>query len=79
MLELRDIQGPSVSGYKMPVATFLFLQIESAAAGRKWLRTIADTITTAEIQPHLPASCVNVAFTLEGLKQLGVRSIFYFE
>jgi Dyp-type peroxidase family len=56
----------------MPAGKFLFLRIEARDAGRRWLRDIQDDITSAELRPSLPSSCVNVAFTCNGLRQLGV-------
>jgi Dyp-type peroxidase family len=72
MLELPDIQGPSVSGYKLPLATFVFLRIPGRAEGREWIRNIVDDITTGEVRAELPPSCVNVGFTFTGLQQLGL-------
>src|SRR4028118_1238046 len=72
MLELDDIQGVGVSGYGMPHARFLFLRIHTPEAGRQWIKHIIGRVTTARPWAEPPRSCVNVGFTHNGLKALGL-------
>jgi len=72
-----DIQGLIVSGYdKMKEAIFLLLTITDAADGRKWLSSLLPHITPVrERSEHLRLAHpthVNIAFTHEGLKALGL-------
>src|ERR1700683_2041664 len=72
-----DIQGLIVSGYdKMKEATFLLLTITDAADGRKWLSSLLSHITPVRERSELlrlaHRTHVNIAFTHEGLKALGL-------
>jgi Dyp-type peroxidase family len=77
---LADIQGFVTSGYgHLPVATYLFLHIDSADAGQQWLASVAPTITSAAPWPKTasgekikPPSAVNIGFTADGLTALGL-------
>lgn len=69
--ELVDIQGIVARGYgDLPRATFLLGRIEGAAEVRDWLAGILGLLTAADRRPDRRA--VNVAFTSEGLRRLGV-------
>jgi Dyp-type peroxidase family len=71
-LEVDDIQGVVLRGYRMAVGSYVFLHIDDAAAGRRWIRGITGEVTTAAPWDSKPDSAVNVAFTASGLRALGV-------
>lgn len=74
-LDLKDIQGIIVYGYgKLAAACFVLLQIANAGAAKNWLSKLADTITTAQTNPSQSGqqTCLNIAFTQDGLKALGL-------
>lgn len=71
VVELWDVQGIIRLGYgTMPHATFLLLEIVDPGAARGWLRELVGTITTADAE--LGDGCTNVAFTHDGLAELGL-------
>jgi Dyp-type peroxidase family len=70
-----DLQGNVLTGYGTCYrdARYLFLRVRDASGGRRWLRDLADEVTTA--RPHggnRPAHTLNVALTHGGLQALGV-------
>jgi len=70
-VEASDIQGLVRFGYAaLTEAAFLLLKIRDAAAARKWLSR--TSITTAEKMSRPPMTALQVAFTREGLEELGV-------
>src|SRR3954453_12411182 len=69
-LDRRDIQGFVLRGYNMPLATQLFYRFDTAAAGRRWLASMIDPVTTAEEWEATPAWCANLALTYPGLVAL---------
>ena len=75
-LELDDIQGYVVRGYKhMQYSRFVLLHVANAATAKKWLATLTDAITNATHIPNkadLPNTCLNLAFTSLGLRALGL-------
>lgn len=72
MLELDDIQGLVLRGYHLGFARFFFLRIATPEQGQRWLPTILDDLTTASEWTDKPLWCLNVAFTHDGLRALGV-------
>ena len=71
-LDFPNIQGFVVRGYRLPSAGYLFLRIEDAVKARAFLSdSIADVIT-AERWDVKPDSGINLAFSHEGLRALGV-------
>src|SRR2546428_787842 len=71
MLELKQIQGIVVSGYKdLPFSRFVFLKIKNVAGAKRWLDTIVTIVTTAAEKPKSVA--LNIAFTRKGLECLGL-------
>ncbi|MBA3946556.1 MAG: Dyp-type peroxidase [Herpetosiphonaceae bacterium] len=72
MLELDDIQGLTVRGYNLPVGRYIFLQITDAGKAQQWLAQIAAEITNATPRPDKLPACVNVAFSYNGLRALGL-------
>lgn len=72
MLELHDIQGSILRRNLMPCGTYLFLRIDDAADGRRWLRELVDPVTSATEWWEATRTTLNVAFTHAGLAALGV-------
>jgi Dyp-type peroxidase family len=71
-LDLHDIQGNILRGYrKESVARFLFLRIGNAAAGRKYLESLAEHVTVAAWGDNRPEAMTNVALSHAGLAALG--------
>lgn len=73
-LNLFDIQGFVARGYNLPKANYLLAGITDALAGRHFVRRVAEQVTTAERweQGKKPASTLNIAFTWEGFRKLGL-------
>jgi len=75
-LELDDIQGYIIRGYShMMYSRFLLLKVENSALAKKWISEVSDTFTNATHIPskaNLPDTCLNIAFTYEGLQALGM-------
>jgi Dyp-type peroxidase family len=73
-LELDDIQGNVLQGYRLHHAAYVGLQIADPAAARRWLRTVLDDVTDARRMPDgaKPADALNIAFSFEGLRVLDV-------
>jgi Dyp-type peroxidase family len=73
-LELFDIQGNVVRGYKkLPYGCHLFARINDGALGRAWLAGAVERVTTAELQARsqLNVAC-NIGFSATGLERLDV-------
>ena len=71
IIDYRDVQGLVRFGYAhLPEACFLLLRVENATAARSWLATVS--LTTAERLAERPQTALQVAFTCEGLRALGV-------
>ncbi|MCX7110977.1 MAG: peroxidase [Proteobacteria bacterium] len=80
-LDLLDIQGNILRAYGRfgyPVARYVFLNVRNAAKGRDFVRDITKKVTTSvewgknPDQIKRPDWTVNIAFTYQGLKDLGV-------
>ncbi|NWF68548.1 MAG: Dyp-type peroxidase [Chloroflexi bacterium] len=71
-LQLDDIQGFVVRGYTFLYARYLFLQFDTQAHGQQWLAKIVDWTTPATTWTQKPKVCQNIAFTVDGLKALGL-------
>lgn len=81
-LDLLDIQGNVIRAYGrfgFPVARYVFLNIKDEAIGRAFVGAISKKVTTSvewgkkendEIEK--PKWTVNIAFTYQGMKQLGI-------
>jgi deferrochelatase/peroxidase EfeB len=68
-IDYRDVQGIVRFGYgHLPEACFLLLQIDNAAATRRWLREVK--VTTAEELREPPNTALQIALTREGLDAL---------
>src|SRR6188768_3403087 len=71
-VDYADVQGLVRFGYgKMPEASYALLRIRDATAARAWLRSAP--ITNAVTRERPPTTALQVAFTAEGLKAIGVR------
>ncbi len=73
MLELHDIQSLLIHGRVHGYARYLFVTIENAVAGRRWLASIVDNVSTA-VRGDPAAATTNVAVTHDGLRALGLAS-----
>ena len=72
-LELTDIQGNVLRPYGFEHATFLFVRVDDAEAGRAWLAGLADQVTSAAIWTDgKPETTLNVRLTYPGLRALDV-------
>jgi Dyp-type peroxidase family len=70
-LELPDIQGIVARGYgTLPSACFVVARVQDRRSARDWLAFVADRVTHAGVHPE--AEAVNVAFTADGLRALGM-------
>lgn len=70
-LDAADIQGLVRFGFgALTEAVFLLLKIRDTEAARAWLA--AAPVTTAVELPQPPQTALQVAFTCEGLKTIGV-------
>src|SRR5579864_9355591 len=71
-LDLGDIQGNVVRGYRFPVAEYIFIAVADAGAGQRWLRSMVDHVTDAQPWDEKPGWALNIAFTHSGLGALGM-------
>src|SRR4051794_36271696 len=72
--EFDDIQGLLWSGYgPLKEAAFVLLRVTEAAAGRTWLASIVDSITTVkQLRQQRQLRAMHLALTADGLRSLGV-------
>jgi len=72
-VEFSDVQGLLRFGYgKLTGACFLLLRIEDPAAAAGWLAEAP--VSTAEVKSPPPERALQLAFTSQGLKRLGLSS-----
>jgi Dyp-type peroxidase family len=72
-LEVADIQGNTLRPYGFENAAFLFVRVDDAEAGRRWLGERAEEVTTAEPwEEGKPMTTLNIRLTYAGLEALGV-------
>jgi deferrochelatase/peroxidase EfeB len=77
-LDLDDVQGVVVRGYRMPHARHLLLRVDDPPAARAFLGSLVDggagrlQVTTGEPWTRPPECCLNVSVTYAGLQALGV-------
>ena len=70
-VDLDDIQGLVRFGYKHHTeASFLLLRVTDRNAARRWLASVPVT-TSVTIDP-LPEFAIQIAFTAEGMRALGI-------
>lgn len=73
ILEVDDIQGIIVRGYaNLNAACFVLLRIGDASKAKPWLAEIAGKVQDGTTNPA--NTCLNIAFTFEGLRTLGLDS-----
>jgi Dyp-type peroxidase family len=71
-LELTDIQGYIIRGYKyMMFSRYLLLNITDSALAKKFIHDITPEITNATHYPSV--NCLNLVFTSAGLRAMGVN------
>ena len=71
-LELSDIQGYIVRGYKhMLYSRYAVLRVREPAAARGFLRDHVEEVTN--VTHHAKTNCLNIAFTCAGLNALGLK------
>lgn len=71
-LELDDIQGYVVRGYKhMRYSRYLLLQVTDGQKARSFIAQIVPLLTN--VTHYAKTSCLNIAFTPAGLKALGLK------
>ena len=78
-LDLADIQGIILRGYTMPLVRYLVLRIDDAGLTRRALGRLAGPasstdpqVTTAEPWEVKPPFCLNLGFTYDGLRAVGL-------
>ncbi|MDQ6751150.1 MAG: Dyp-type peroxidase [Actinomycetota bacterium] len=71
-LDLRNIQGFVVRGYRLPFAAYIFLAFDDPAGARAWVREMTDEVLSAEPWERKPDSGLNLAFSFPGLRALEV-------
>ena len=71
-LDLANIQGNILRGYRFAVSSYLFLRIEDPNRMRAWLADFTPHVTNSEPWQSKPGSTVNIAFSYAGLKALGL-------
>jgi Dyp-type peroxidase family len=71
-LELDDVQGLVLRGYRLPVGSYTFLRVDDAGAAQSWLGDLVGHVTTAAPWDAKPSTTVNVALSAAGLDALGL-------
>ncbi|BCM88192.1 multifunctional dye peroxidase DyP2 [Abditibacteriota bacterium] len=78
-LDLSDIQGFILRGYNFPLARHLMLQINDASEGKRFVGSLINgnarlpqITSSVEWGAVKPTTCLNIGFTYEGLKALGL-------
>jgi Dyp-type peroxidase family len=71
-LDLQDVQGLIISGYgSLKAACYILLEINAPQPAKKWLSTLAGTLTTGHVRSE--GKALNIAFTYAGIKKLGLE------
>jgi Dyp-type peroxidase family len=77
-VDQHDLQGNVLAGYGFRHGLFMALRVTDPAAGREWLAEAidGDAVTTAVPYPSdaKPPTTLNLAFTHDGLRALGVSA-----
>src|SRR3981081_1085431 len=72
-LELSDIQGYIIRGYKyMQYSRYAVRRVADPVAARKFLKDHAGDVTN--VTHHAKTNCLNIAFTCAGLSALGLKN-----
>jgi Dyp-type peroxidase family len=73
VIDLADLQGGVVRGYRFDVARHLFVRVRDPDAARRFLADLADPVTTAEEwEGGRPQTTLNVALSFRALQALRV-------
>ena len=78
MLNVSDVQGNILQGYRKPRVRHLILEIAGAGEARGWCGAIVSggddvpQVTSQAPWETKPVSCFNIGLTFEGLRALGV-------
>ncbi len=78
MLDVTDVQGNILRGYRQPRVRHLLLAVADATEARAWLgATVSNAggvpqVTSQAPWDEKPATCFNIGVTFEGLRALGV-------
>lgn len=78
-IEWHDIQAFVFGGYgRLPLARYVFLRMEDGSRAKRWLRGLAEEVTTMErfnlarVRGEWERHALHVAFTAAGLSRLGL-------
>ncbi len=72
-LPLEDIQGLILSGYAhLSHAGYVMLEVTDRLKAKRWLARIVGETTSAKRWDKKPETCLNIAFTCQGLAALGL-------
>ena len=78
-VDLGDVQGNILRGYRKAHVRHLVLSVADRAAARRWLldatsgdESRAPQVTSAEDHPKRSATCLNVGLTHAGLAAVGL-------
>ena len=78
MVDLTDVQGNILRGYRKPYVRYLILEVANPVEARRWLAASISgrsdsvpQITPADWGEARPATCFNIGLTYEGLRALG--------
>jgi Dyp-type peroxidase family len=71
-LDVANVQGFVVRGYRLPFASYLLAHVRDATKARRWIGALLDDVLTATPWSAKPDAGVNVAFSYAGLRALGV-------
>lgn len=81
-LNLADIQGFILNGYRFALVRYFVLQINNVAAAKRFIGALVNgdpasspQITTASPWPEKPDSCLNIGLTYEGLSALQLPDV----
>ena len=72
-LELDDIQGNVLHGYKSDAAAYAFLTVNDPEAAKAWLTEVRGRVETAARPPSGPT--LNIAVSHPGLRALEVDEV----
>ena len=79
-LELADIQGNILRGYRARGASYLFFEVSDGASGREFLADLVGQVQDAtDWGDATPTTATNIAVTFEGIRALGVDDALLFD
>jgi Dyp-type peroxidase family len=71
-LDLANVQGFVVRGYRLPFASYLLTHVRDAARARRWIGAVLEEVLTAAPWSVKPEAGVNVGISYAGLQALGL-------